>query len=224
MRAALAAPREARGRQASKYAPRVYVVRSAVEADVEVLSGMLARAFFSDPVATYLFPDDEKRVRQLGRFFALQLRRIYLSHGVVETTATLSGAALWFPVGGHLRSRRDLGLGFAFARLLGRRLLPTRQLVQLLGSHHPTTGHYYLGTLATEPAEQRRGIGSSLLRGMLRRCDEERHPAYLECSKAENVSFYESHGFEVATEVVAPGGGPRLWLMWREPAPSRSSS
>lgn len=212
------------GCRTSKYTSRVFAVRPAVEADVEVLSGMLARAFFSDPVATYLFPDDERRLRQLRRFFALQLRRIYLSHGEVETTATLSGAALWFPVGRHLRSRSDLGLGFAFARLLGRRLLPTRQLVQLLGSHHPTTGHYYLGTLATEPGEQRKGIGSSILRGMLRRCDEERHPVYLECSKAENISFYESHGFEVATEVVAPGGGPRLWLMWREPSCPRSSS
>jgi hypothetical protein len=31
------------------------------------------------------------------------------------------------------------------------------------------------------------------------------------------VPFYERHGFRVTRELTVPGGGPVLWLMWREP-------
>ena len=52
---------------------------------------------------------------------------------------------------------------------------------------------------------------------VLERCDEEGIPAYLESSNARNVPFYRRHGFGVTTELQIPGGGPMLWLMWREP-------
>jgi len=31
------------------------------------------------------------------------------------------------------------------------------------------------------------------------------------------VPFYERHGFRVIGELSIPGGGPTLWLMWRDP-------
>ena len=51
---------------------------------------------------------------------------------------------------------------------------------------------------------------------MLRRCDEERLPAYLEASSAENMRLYERLGFEPRDEVeMFDGVGVRP--MWREP-------
>ena len=180
------------------------------------LSGVLSRAFFDDPVAGYIFPNRTRRLVQLRRFFAFQLRCSYLPDGEVETTEAREGAVLWMPPRSKPASRIDPLARLRFALLLGERFPATRRLVHLLSSHHPSERHSYLGTLGTEPAAQGRGVASALLASVLASCDEQDLPAYLECSRWENVGFYERHGFEVATEVVAPGGGPRLWLMWRE--------
>jgi hypothetical protein len=57
------------------------------------------------------------------------------------------------------------------------------------------------------------------MRVVLDHCDDEGLPAYLESSKERNVPFYSRHGFKVVKEVPIPGGGPKIWTMWREPRP-----
>lgn len=194
----------------------VEVVRAG-EGDLGVLAAVLARAFLEDPVAGYLFPDASSRAQRLRRFFTLQLTESYLPYGEILTTIERNAAALWMPPQFDPSFRLGLSSRLRLAAVLGRRLLPTRDLVRLLGAHHPPESHYYLGTIGTEPARQGQGIGSALLRSVLERCDDGDLPAYLECSRADNVAFYERHGFDVVTEVHVPDGGPRLWLMWRPP-------
>jgi hypothetical protein len=57
----------------------------------------------------------------------------------------------------------------------------------------------------------------------LERCDDEGIPAYLEATSAGNRDLYLRHGFEVIEEARWPGGGPPLWLMWREPGAGGSA-
>jgi hypothetical protein len=52
---------------------------------------------------------------------------------------------------------------------------------------------------------------------VLRACDEERLPAYLESSNEVNIPFYRANGFVERAPVQLPAGGPRFWPMWREP-------
>lgn len=56
-----------------------------------------------------------------------------------------------------------------------------------------------------------------LLADMLRRCDEEGMPTYLESTSVENQALYHRHGFQVFDEMHWPKGGPPWWPMWREP-------
>jgi ribosomal protein S18 acetylase RimI-like enzyme len=84
--------------------------------------------------------------------------------------------------------------------------------------HPPDRSHWYLFILGTEPAAQGRGLGSALLAQVLARVDADGMPAYLESSSERNIAWYGRHGFEITGE-VAIGGGPRIWLMWREPRP-----
>ena len=60
---------------------------------------------------------------------------------------------------------------------------------------------------------------TAVLSPSVARCDAAGEPAYLESSKERNVPFYERHGFKVTREVTISGGGPTLWLMWRDPRP-----
>ena len=64
---------------------------------------------------------------------------------------------------------------------------------------------------------QGRGAGTQLMQPVLQKCDKEGIPAYLESSKERNVPLYERNGFKVTKEMVVPAGGPKIWLMWRDP-------
>ncbi|MDA8291415.1 MAG: GNAT family N-acetyltransferase [Actinomycetota bacterium] len=192
-------------------------VRRASASDVEWISAMLARAFARDPVASYIFPTPAVRSARLERFFELQLRHNYLARGEVYVLDTRVAAAMWMPPKAPEPRARDVLAHLALLPLLGFRFLATRELSLMLAARHPPVPHYYLGTIGTAPEEQGRGAGSRLLVPVLARCDATGMPAYLECSKEQNVRFYSRHGFEVREQVRAPGGGPPLWLMWREP-------
>jgi GNAT superfamily N-acetyltransferase len=194
-------------------------VRPAGRSDVGALSSLLARAFFDDPVAAYLFPKPSWRAVVLPRFFTLQLRHNYLPRGEVLTTTARSGAAFVMPPFPREPRLVDRLAHIGFLPLMGRRVTATHLLTEALESRRPADPHCYLGTIGTDPVHQRRGVGSALVGSITRRCDEDGVPIYLECSRPETIAFYARFGFEVRDVVEAPATGvlgPRLYLMWRE--------
>ena len=80
---------------------------------------------------------------------------------------------------------------------------------------HPIEPHFYLLILGV--ATKGQGVGAELIAPVLRVCDEQGWPAYLESSSPRNVTFYERHGFAALHEIVVEGGPPLLG-MWRPPA------
>jgi GNAT superfamily N-acetyltransferase len=194
------------------------VVRKASIDDAPRLVAALARAFDDDPVMAWLLPGSRGRERRLRAIFRMELRHIHLPNGHVYTTSDVTGGAVWAP---PLRWRTPPA---GLVRVLpGLALILRRRLPVAIGSVaavervHPSEPHWYLAILGTEPAWQGRGLGSALLAPVLERCDHDGTPAYLESSKQRNLAFYARHGFEVTGTVDLPGGGPRVWPMWREP-------
>jgi len=197
-------------------------VRPFARADLPAAVATLARAFDDDPVMTWIFPDDAMRRRRLPGFFGSALRGSGLRHEGTEVAVRggqVLGAAIWLPPGTWRpplwRQLAALpGLVFRLRSRLSVASVTYGALVRL----HPERPHWYLSGIGTDPAVQGTGVGGELLRSRLARCDADRLPAYLESSKERNVPFYERHGFRVTGEVTIPGGGPTLWLMWRNPA------
>ena len=74
-----------------------------------------------------------------------------------------------------------------------------------------------LAGLGVVPSRQGRGLGAATLAPGLARADRDGLPVHLETSAASNVRLYQRVGFTVADVVDLPGGGPRTWLMRREP-------
>jgi GNAT superfamily N-acetyltransferase len=190
-------------------------VRAVALEDVPELSVSLARAFLEDPVSGYLFPD--RRTKRLERYFRFQIRSMFLPRGEAWTTPDLRAASLWTPPKNRPPSMAEGVSQLPVIAILGRATPRALRLVQMLESHHPRAPHFYLATIGTDPAMQGKGYGSALLSVVLSRCDAEAIPSYLESSKAENLSFYNRHGFEVVKEVLIPRTEVKLWLMWREP-------
>ena len=191
-------------------------VRHATEADRGALAATLARAFYDDPVMTWFFPDDERRLERNRRFFAMRLRQL-LPHGETYTVDGALGGALWAaPDRWRVGRLEEARMSIALLSAVWRRAGPILRGVEMIEAAHPRDPHHYLAVLGTEPEAQGRGVGSALMRPMLDACDSDDVPAYLESSKERNIDFYARHGFRVTGEVRLPRG-PTVWSMWRDP-------
>jgi GNAT superfamily N-acetyltransferase len=195
--------------------------RPAGKADVTELSRALGRAFYDDPVSVWIMPDDKARAARQRKFFAAVARHHHLAGGGVEVASdgsAIGAAALWDPPGRWKQSGREQLMmlpsfifGFGLSVSTGRKL---GQLLDQMKHNHPEEPHWYLAVIGSDPSVRGRGYGQALMHSRLDRVDAEHAPAYLESSKAETVPYYQRFGFEVAGELVVPGG-PTLWPMWR---------
>ena len=176
---------------------------------------IFVRAFHDDPVMNWM----SKHPDFLSTFYQVTLPA-FIPHGLTYIDEQGRGAAAWlgpdqqlaWPVnprnlwrmlrvcgpGGFVRFARS---GFTTARF------------------HPKRPHYYLFLIGAVPEARGQGVGSQLISRVLRNCDDENVPAYLENSKADNLAFYQGHGFQVINEVRFARTAPPIWLMWREPRP-----
>jgi len=174
---------------------------------------ILADAFQDDPVLNWTC----NHPASLERFFELILP-VFTPHGLTYLDVEGRGAAAW--LGPHQALHWPVSLSSA-ARLLTLGGLTGIYRLLLSGhhteKHHPKTPHYYLFAIGVTSGHKGMGLGTSLISDVLRRCDDEGVPAYLENSKAANLRFYEGHGFKVQQEIRFARSAPPVWLMWREP-------
>jgi GNAT superfamily N-acetyltransferase len=108
-------------------------------------------------------------------------------------------------------------VGPAAAELAGHRAAAAAEAEERLAGRRPRKPHLTLASLGVVPHRQGQGFGAALLAPGLDRADREGLPVWLETSAEPNVRFYRRLGFAVIDVVHLPGGGPRTWLMRREP-------
>jgi GNAT superfamily N-acetyltransferase len=195
------------------------------------LNGAIAstsRAFWPDPLFGFFARDEVHEHRVMPIFLGAMIRDAS-KHGQVWAARDgerVVGSASWLPPGALPRGqRREARIYAACARALtfGRNRRVGLRLLDLVEKHHPTEPHWYLAVLGVDPRLQGRGLGRALVQPVLDRCDREIVPAYLETQKPENLPFYERFGFRVTDEIGVPGS-PSVWLMWRDPDPTRLES
>jgi GNAT superfamily N-acetyltransferase len=197
------------------------VIRADARA-VRPLSEMLTRAFAGDLIACDLFPKVHGRRRRLERFFTVQLRHAYLPRGEILTYPDYAAAALvvW-PSAPPLGLRHQLATLRAVP-LLGRNVVAAQELARAIMATHPSGPYAYLGTIGTEPAEQRSGRATRLIQAIVDRCDRDGLLCCIEASKESNVAFYEHFGFVQERELAVRKGGPTLFVMRRAAQPRDS--
>lgn len=196
-------------------------VRSATSTDRAKLADSLASAFSKDPLFTWMAgagPNKslEPKMRLIfATFLKFDLQR---SDHLVFTDEDGLGAAIWkhpnkwkMPTGDMLRAFPAMlqAFGTKAPRMIG--------AISAIEKVHPKEEHYYLEVLGTKQDMQSKGVGSSVIRHMLDRCDAEGLPAYLESSNPQNMPFYARHGFEATEEIVVGKGAPTVTAMWRAP-------
>lgn len=168
----------------------------------------------------WFVPEPARRVERLERFFTAGLGRMIRKRmREVYTTDDVVGAAAWaWPGACKLPIRQMIPGVPAVVRSVGvGGMRRSARAYAFLQARHPAEPHWFLESLATDPAAQGRGVASSLMRPILEKCDRDGLTAYLETQNPANVSFYERRGFAVTNETTIPGGGPHMWLMQRRP-------
>ena len=193
-------------------------VRPATAADLPAVGRALAAAFADDPVWAWMRSPRADGDRCAAAWCAADAKAVLAGHGEVLVSDDLGGAAIWAEPGHWKGTLRELvAIAPASARLFRSHLPRSLRALSSIEGHHPKDPeHWYLAILGTDPAHQGRGIGGALITAVTDRCDEAGVGAYLESSKEANVPFYARHGFAVTEELTLPGG-PRMWLMWRDP-------
>lgn len=197
-------------------ARKAQAVRPGAKNEDRILSDVLARSFWDDPVMSWILPEQHSRYQRMRMFFRAELASTR-SRGEVLTTEDYSGAALWLPpkqwrlpISGMAKEAPRLVLS------IRTRLIAALKLNDLMEKEHPKEPHWYLAVIGTDPVRQGVGAGRALITDVTDRCDREGLPAYLESSKERNVPYYERFKFQVTGEIKVPDG-PVLYKMWREP-------
>ena len=192
-------------------------VRPAAAAEIPALAGVLARAFAADPMVRWPFVTSDDLPSRIRAMFEL-VDTPYAGEGWIWTAGQGLGVMSLLPPGSAARERE---LGEATAPALAT-LTPDRgeryeRLWAWIWSMLPAEPHWLLDQVAVEPAAQGRGIGGAMLRFAIERAQRDGLPLFLETGVPANVPLYERFGFCTMCEADAPGGGPRIWFMRRDP-------
>jgi len=183
----------------------------------------VANAFFDYPSLKEYFPDPVSRKWKLPWYMEHTLKSA-LRYGEVLTTNDGSGVLFLLPPGHTRLTDWDyVKSGFLAAPLV----VGIRQYAVVSASETfladtqerllAGRAHYYLWGIAVNPARQRTGAGSALLKRMFERADRETMPIYLETHQHANVAYYEQRGFQLIHTGTMPGGELSFWCMLREP-------
>ena len=188
-------------------------IKLANTVDQNHIISTLVLAFSHDPLTRWMYPDSYQYLTYFPRFVRVFGGKAF-EYCTAYSSDDYSGAALWFPPGGKSDAE-------PVAELLQQSIFESDQadvfaFFEQLDHYHPQFPHWYLSMIGVEPAQQGNGDGSALLQPVLRRCDRELTPAYLESSNPANTPFYERHGFE-AIGTVQTGSSPPVFPMIRLP-------
>ncbi len=192
-------------------------VRSASVAEVPALAGVLARAFARDPMVVWPMVTDEDLVPRIRAEFEV-VDSAFTAEGWMFQAGDGLGAMTLLPPGSEARQGAvEAAAWDGMASLFPDGGERYERMWSWIAASHPRERHWLLDQLAVEPAVQGRGIGSAMLRFAVSRAQQDRLRLLLETGVAGNVFLYERFGFRVTLEEDAPGGGPRIWFMRRDP-------
>jgi GNAT superfamily N-acetyltransferase len=193
-------------------------IRPASPSDIPALAGVLARAFAADPMTLWPLATADDVPARIRAMFEI-VDTPFAAEGWMYAAGEGLGVMSLLPPGSDDRERE---IGAAIAPALAAALTPEggeryERFWDWIGSMVPPEPRWLLDQVAVEPAAQGRGIGGAMLRFAIARADGDGLPLVLETGVAANVPLYERFGFRVLQAAEAPGGGPRIWFMGRDP-------
>ena len=179
--------------------------------DLERVKGVLKLGFASDALLRWVFPDASSFLKCFDKWME-EFSKIAFENNIVYSEENFFGSSLWHPPGVEFDNS---ALEPTFEYIPSDRIEVVVKFFEEFEKYHPEDA-WYLSFIAVDPAQQRKGIGSFLLKEALQMIDERGDRAYLEASNEQNKTLYERHGF-VEIGRVQFEDSPPAFPMIREP-------
>ncbi|EDX84025.1 acetyltransferase, GNAT family [Synechococcus sp. PCC 7335] len=189
------------------------LVKIATATDETPTVDVLVRAFRSDPVIRWVWPDLQSYLTYFPSFVEVFGGKAFAQKSAyfVEDYA---GASLWLPPNTY--PDEEALFNFLQCTVSKQRQTDLFTVFEQIDRYHPSEPHWYLPLIGIDPSQQSRGYGSALIRQALIQCDRTQTLAYLEASSQKSTAFYQRHGFELLGTIQV-GTSPPLFPMQRQP-------
>ena len=158
--------------------------------DLERVKGVLKLGFASDALIRWIYPDAASYLKCFDTWME-EFSKIAFENNIVYSEENFYGSSLWHPPGVEFD---DSVLLSTFEFVPSDRIEVVTRFFEEFKKYHPKDT-WYLAFIAVDPAQQRKGIGSFLLKAALQMIDANGDRAYLEASNEQNKALYERHGF-----------------------------
>lgn len=194
--------------------------------DIPRAAGVIARAFFNDPLFAHFFP---ARATRLARLIALYTFRLKTQLAdVFATSPALEGLAIWEGTCSHrpvlspatLPPALAMAAGVGWAALV--RMIRFQRWAERQRQAVIRPPYGYLDTLVVDPRHQGRGFAGRLVRPFLEQAITAGQPVYLETQNPCNLDIYAHFGFRIIARSRAPGAGVDHYCLRWEPSSSPS--
>ncbi len=191
-------------------------IRTATLEDLEVVVETAARAFDDEVMLRWSFGEERfrERIRRHFRHYDGESTR----RGWVRVADDGAGVAVWIPPGVREEHEAiEAAPPGSEEEILGDHADRHDAFWRWVEDHQPGEPLYYLSHICVVPERQGEGLGTALMEEGLARADREGVITWLETSRADNARYYARFGFHTVVAEEAPGDGPRIWFMRRDP-------
>ncbi len=193
------------------------------KSDIKPAIEMFSRTFLNDPLAAYIFPNEEKRCEDLQHYFRFRISYGILYGEVYAISPDIEGLAIWVHINNITMTYWQMfrAGGMRHFRMLGKEKIGKMFAIEKYTSamHHRNADfpHWHLTPIGVDPKHQGKGYASKLMRPMFKRFDEENIACFLETQSQRNVEIYKRYDFKICEKGVIPEANLEHWAMVRLP-------
>jgi ribosomal protein S18 acetylase RimI-like enzyme len=183
-------------------------------------------AFKDDPIMVFTYPDEEVRKQKAQYGFYMLYNYGIKKELAYATSENLEGTTIWLPpdkVYTSIWTMMRYGV-FYTMRKVGLKLQASKRTMKVFKyeeERHKELApfdHWYFQNIAVKPEEQGKGYGGLLISTMIKNCESDGLPIYLETNTEKAVSIYQKYGFEILEHGIIPETPVPYWCMLRKPS------
>ncbi|MBI5541072.1 MAG: GNAT family N-acetyltransferase [Bacteroidia bacterium] len=182
--------------------------------DKSHIVNILTKVFDDNNSVNYVIKQDNKREQRIKKLMEYSFDICYLFGNVYLSEDRNACALTLFPDKQKTTLKTILlDLKLAYSSIGLTRIKKVQDRNSKIKNSYPKEPIFYLWFIGVNSTVQSKGIGSSLIKDLIKESEITKRPIYLETSMQKNIEFYNKHGFKVYKELDF---GHKLFLIKRD--------